>query len=518
MGEIADRAWAWQALEEEYKDRIQTDFRLMKEIRGQGGRASKIANILKKRHGTSGHSLDYLDPADGVCGFISFNAKGVHVIRHSFDPDSDPEETDNDQETEIHFTWNDYARAVIHWMNGETWAEALNIPAKQKPGAAPADKKGQEDKTMTMLAKTTETRAMTLADYEARIHLYKEQGAMAYIGIGRTLTEAKEAGVVPHGQWEAWVQEVAGFTPRQAQRCMQVAEKVPEGSAMARLDISKALLLISSGLDEEKQEAIAEKAAREDTTVKALKEELRKAKLQVVQETGAAAEIREALKKAEGEREHLEQQLKATISAYQTRLDEETEKAYQQGQDDTVNINREMQEKIDILQQQLKQMDQARQANLDHANDLNARTTKVIREKDEQIRRLEEAYKVTGKALEEARETVPEKAALEMEALKRNQDDLLAAAADAEKRAADAEAELEALRAGGDPGRKPMAIQLGSAVGEFMRECSSMPFYPEELQKDRGAVISLLSNLEDWVDKMYAAIGMPAVDGEGAVE
>ena len=63
-----------------------------------------------------------------------------------------------------------------------------------------------------------------------------------------------------------------------------------------------------------------------------------------------------------------------------------------------------------------------------------------------------------------------------------------------------------------------MAVQLGNAVGEFMRECSSMPFYPEELQKDRGAVISLLSNLEDWVDKMYAAIGMPAVDGEGAVE
>lgn len=48
MYEIADRAWAWQALEEEYKDRIQTDFRLMKEIQGQGGRASEIANILKK--------------------------------------------------------------------------------------------------------------------------------------------------------------------------------------------------------------------------------------------------------------------------------------------------------------------------------------------------------------------------------------------------------------------------------------------------------------------------------------
>ena len=371
---------------------------------------------------------------------------------------------------------------------------------------------------MTMLANRDEGRVLTLADYEARIHLYREQIGTGYIGIGRTLNEAKAAKVVPHGQWESWVTETTGLTPRQAQRCMQAASEIREGSAMARLEMSKALMLLGSGLDEDVQEEIAQKAVDEGATVKALREEVRQAKLKLVQETGAATEIRDALKKAEEEREHLEQQLKATISAYQTRLDEETEKAYQQGQDDTVNMNREMQEKIDILKQQLKQMDRARQANLDHANDLSARTTKVIREKDERIRELEEAYKVTGKALEAARETVPEKAALEMEALKRNQADLLAAAEDAEKRAADAEAELEALRAGGDPGRKPMAVQLGNAVGEFMRECSSMPFYPEELQKDRGAVISLLSNLEDWVDKMYAAIGMPAVDGEGAVE
>ena len=36
---------------------------------------------------------------------------------------------------------------------------------------------------MTMLAKT-ESRALSLADYEARIHLYKEQIGTGYIGIG----------------------------------------------------------------------------------------------------------------------------------------------------------------------------------------------------------------------------------------------------------------------------------------------------------------------------------------------
>ena len=93
---------------------------------------------------------------------------------------------------------------------------------------------------MTMLAKGTETRALTLADYEARIHLYKEQIGTGYIGIGRTLIEAKEAKVVPHGQWESWVTETTGLTPRQAQRCMQAATEIRDGSAMARLEMSKA--------------------------------------------------------------------------------------------------------------------------------------------------------------------------------------------------------------------------------------------------------------------------------------
>ena len=47
---------------------------------------------------------------------------------------------------------------------------------------------------MTMLAAVTNKNGlMTLADYEARIHLYKEQIGVGYIGIGRTLIEAKEA-------------------------------------------------------------------------------------------------------------------------------------------------------------------------------------------------------------------------------------------------------------------------------------------------------------------------------------
>ena len=66
---------------------------------------------------------------------------------------------------------------------------------------------------MTMLATVEKKELLTLADYEARIYLYKEQIGTGFIGIGRTLLEAKEANVVPHGEWEAWMTRTTGLAP-----------------------------------------------------------------------------------------------------------------------------------------------------------------------------------------------------------------------------------------------------------------------------------------------------------------
>ena len=183
---------------------------------------------------------------------------------------------------------------------------------------------------MTMLAKETETRALTLADYEARIHLYKEQVGAGFIGIGRTLLEAKEAKVVPHGQWETWVTETTGMTPRQAQRCMQAATEIKDGSALARLEMSKALMLLGSGLDEEAKEEIAQKAADEGATVKELRERIKqqqeelktaqriaadetgrvtKAKLEALVAKEAAQSMESALREVSEENERLRGQL-----------------------------------------------------------------------------------------------------------------------------------------------------------------------------------------------------------------
>lgn len=159
---------------------------------------------------------------------------------------------------------------------------------------------------MTMLAAVKQdTQLMTLADYEARIYLYKEQIGVGYIGIGRTLIEAKEADVVPHGEWEAWVTRTTGLNPRQAQRCMQAAREIKDGSALTRLEMSKALLVLQSGLNEETQEKIAQQAAAEGATVKQLREALQQARGEL---TEARAETR---KEYEGKLQFVNSQRRA---------------------------------------------------------------------------------------------------------------------------------------------------------------------------------------------------------------
>ena len=375
---------------------------------------------------------------------------------------------------------------------------------------------------MTMLAKQEEGRALSLADYEARIHLYKEQIGTGYIGIGRTLNEAKEAGVVPHGQWETWVTETTGLTPRQAQRCMQAATEIKDGSALARLEMSKALMLLGSGLDADQQEEIAQKAAEDGATVKQLKEELRRAKLQVVQETGAASEIREQLKKAEQDRQLLEAQLIDTRKAYQKRMDQIEDEAYRRGMKDTEQeareeIRQEYAKKIDYINSERRRLEENRQDLL----------KRLAESQDNESARWDEGFKRgieqgaadAEKTIFGLRNELNGKKQY-VEELQRTREDLLDAAEAAEQRAANAEAELEALKAGQDPAKVPAVVILNKAVSAFFGECELMPFYPQDLKKDWQAVQNSVDQIDDWCRRMMGALAEAAdqVEAEGAVE
>ena len=415
--------------------------------------------------------------------------------------------------------------------NGGYWVTPKGSPSKGVQSwweqAAPADSSGE---AQNALQAGGAGRALTLADYEARIHLYKEQIGTGYIGIGRTLIEAKEAKVVPHGQWESWVTQTTGLTPRQAQRCMQAATEIRDGSAMARLEMSKALLLLSSGLDDETREEIAEKAADEGATVKDLREQLKQAKLKLVQEAGTGAEIRDALKQVEAERVALEEQLKAREAAYRAQLDEAREDAYKRGEmaggaDAAAQIRR--------LRNDLEQNRQQRQSLQDRLtgeremtdkkiiglqNELNKQTQYAEDLRELLDRKEEEHQRMLRQCDEEARAEEREKLAGTMPADYANDREiLLAAAEEAERRAADAEAELEALKAGGAGQPDPVWKVLKVALTRFMADCEMMPLDPAAMIADRQKIMAYLDRLNKWHDMMLMALAN-TVPAEGAVE
>lgn len=360
---------------------------------------------------------------------------------------------------------------------------------------------------MTMLAEQKTGAIMTLADYEARIHIYREQIGTGYIGIGRTLNEAKAARVVPHGEWESWVTRTTGLSPRQAQRCMQAAEEIRDGSALARLEMSKALLLLSSGLEQDQQEALAAKAEEEGTGVRGLKDEIRKLKLQIVQETGAATEMRQALKAAQEERDSVTAQMRFHLRQHREQLEAETGRAYQRGRQDTeteiyAEARKEFQQKLDYLNGQRNIAEENRKA---------------------AVRQLQEVQQAAGQKWDEGFEAGSKelgKARADLEDIRLQLEDARADLAAAEARELRRADELEALRreqqlqaladarTGGRPAEGP---DLAAAVRQFIGAVGVLPQMAATLQRmSREQLDGIREHVETvaaWVEGARAALG-----------
>ena len=101
------------------------------------------------------------------------------------------------------------------------------------------------------------------------------------------------------------------------------------------------------------------------------------------------------------------------------------------------------------------------------------------------------------------------------EQLKKNQADLIEAAALAEERAAAAEAELEAMKSGGEQ-QDDISQTLRVAMTAFMAECQAMPAYPEHMQRDQLNIERSLIVLESWCAAMRDALGS-VIEHNGAV-
>lgn len=413
---------------------------------------------------------------------------------------------------------------------------------------------------MTMLAKTTE-RALGLADYEARIRIYREQAVSGFLGIGRTLNEAKASGAVPHGEWESWVERTTGMAIRQAQRCMQAAQEIAPGSALERLDMSKAILLLSSGLDAEQKEALAGKAAEDGASVRELREQIRQLKMEKVQEAGAAAEIRTALKQAESERDELKGQMAAAVQAVREDAERQATEAYERGTKDQSRMNtaalQAANNAIDRyekqnreLQQQLKDAESANQDQYNLGKDagdqerrkLRGQVDDLLEERNrlqaalrdaressgadqmaQQIQALKaEAEKQAAEAYERGKETEAGRAGVLETRLKDLERELEAAEEREAKKARElAELKKEKARAGMDAVRGIRAdamngLDLAAAVRAFIGQAGTLPQMGAAIagmnERERDGIRAQVETVAEWVRASRAALGIVAAD------
>ena len=93
-------------------------------------------------------------------------------------------------------------------------------------------------------------------EIELHIELNRDAAAGNLLEVGRWLNAAKDEGVVPHGEWTAWVAEHAALGERTAQLWMQAARELPEGSSLAALGTAKLRSLMALPAGE--REAFAE--------------------------------------------------------------------------------------------------------------------------------------------------------------------------------------------------------------------------------------------------------------------
>ena len=334
-----------------------------------------------------------------------------------------------------------------------------------------------------------ENRMMTIADYEARIYLYKEQIGVGYIGIGRTLIEAKEADVVPHGEWQAWVEGTTGLTLRQAQRCMQAAREIRDGSQMARLEMSKALLLLSSGLDEKQKEELAGRAAEEGATVRELREEIKR-----LQEDFDAAQHMVKSGTEETVRLKLEA-LDSKEAADRIRAD----------LDGAREENRQLRGQLETVREYVE--DQKKKAAEKAREEARQEFSKKAGREADAVR---EGYRAKERAWQDARD-----------AAQRELEDLRADLAAAEKREEKRARELEELRAerqrrAMDDARGLRADELtgtdiSAAVRSFLGAAGVLPQMGDALRmmnvKEREAVRRNVEAVAAWVEASRAALG-----------
>lgn len=141
---------------------------------------------------------------------------------------------------------------------------------------------------------------------ETNLEQCKKNIALSMWQIGNLLNQAKDEGVVPHGEWTAWATTHSGLNERGVQLAMRQARELAQDSPLLELDDSKINALIR--IPAEEREAFATRIDAENATSREVTEavaQYRRELAEVKKERNAlidkAAEKGEEVKRLRGE-------------------------------------------------------------------------------------------------------------------------------------------------------------------------------------------------------------------------
>jgi len=215
---------------------------------------------------------------------------------------------------------------------------------------------------------------LTLDQIEFRIHEHVCGACEDLLAVGRLLNEAKDGGLVPHGQWADWVRQHTGFNARTAQRLMQTARSVPSGSRLERLPISQVQAILALP-DPEAQMEMAQRAEEESLTLRQLQEEIRKVKGQndVLQE-----QAKDLLRERQAAEELLREQQRAASDVSMQEAQKLAESLAQEKLGQALcDQGEKLGAEIDALREQLRRAEEEADAQAESAQALREKLLQV---------------------------------------------------------------------------------------------------------------------------------------------
>ena len=322
---------------------------------------------------------------------------------------------------------------------------------------------------------TGNTTAITrsVGEITASIKLRMVNVAVNVIGIGRDLSELKEQ--VSHGEWLPKLQEL-GISSSTASNYMRLAREIPEGSAMEHLPYTKALALLAAPPEE--REEIAQGA-----------------------DDKSAAEIRKLIE---------ERNRAAEAANVETARADQAEAEAKRFYAENAELNTKLQNVNHLAscqQADLHTMDNLLKKETARAQDLEKQLKQAQAERDEISNQLVNAE---NSRIEVPVEKVVEVAPADYEDLKRNQEDLINAAEEAEERAAKLEKELAELKDLQNE-QRPLDVQsnalfIRKQIDNFMIGMNVWPANPRGMANEAWLIRNEVKRISRWVDAMNAAL------------